>query len=866
MKKYNYYAKLVGFSVLAAVAAHAFFLYQLGQGGLMAGPNDGLSQMAPFRSMLYQQFTEGNLFYSFIYGLGGSTFTQLAYYYGINAFFYITTIAVYSLELLSIVKEPNVQFWLQATVFISIVRMTIVLVISTCLFRYMKMNAVPAFTGALLYAACVMYFRHVTYWEFFGDAFLWLPLLVLGVEKVIREQKPWWLITAMAVSLFDNFYFAFTNFCFIGMYAGLRLFIRLTVEEAKPMIQLKQYAKAILLGFGIGSVGFVPAVWGLFHNFRPGYDHDIPLLDNTSNILFDSHLYLLPAIFVLFVFISPLYRNNVFRLFTFLALLFTFLHFVPLAASFFNGMSAPQHRFEYVGFFSIGGAVAAGLHHFHRLDYRELIPATVLMVYCYVAFYVHDESLSLEDTLPMLAAGAAAGVLLLTVGAVRNRLVWKCLIVFLLLSHLIMVNQFQVEKLYEGGEVKESTKDYVASSDYYSEEQKRLIDDVIASDKDVLPRIEWKTDGRNNTPLIQGFPGTSVYSSILNKELLYFYYYDLEIDMKRESVSRLSGFGDRANLYSLFGGKYIMFEKNEKKNIPYGFTEYMESEHYMVYRNRNSLPFVRTSNRIYTESALADASVLDREHAMLNGIVLADENEQHQSAELDTEQNVIDRAKIRPVDASYDGNQLNVTGKTGGIDIYPDNQGRSDIEDYYLSFYLLNNDKHAPLYPLHVNEYKTSRKSRQSIYRTKVDHITIRVPQEEVISLRVPKGSYSLKNIELFKEDYQELKRADKQKGVNAEVELKGNKIEISFENKRGDRYMTVPVPYEKGWRVYINGEKQEIDKTNYAFLGTKIQPGHNNIRMVYYPPYFGLTVAVALVSLILTGCWNWKRRKKQDG
>ncbi|SDL81442.1 YfhO family protein [Sediminibacillus halophilus] len=862
MRNYNYFAKLIAFSVVAAIAAHGFFLYQWGQGGLMAGPNDGLSQMAPFRSMLYQQFTDGNLFYSYIYGLGGSTFTQLAYYYGINIFFYITTAAVYGLELLSLVKEPNVLFWAQATVFISVIRLSIVLILTTCLFRYMQLKAVPAFIGALLYGSCVMYFRHVTYWEFFSDAFLWLPLLVFGVEKVIREQKPGWLIMAVAVSLFDNFYFAFINFCFIGLYICLRWAIRLTPEEPKQKVQIRQFSLAVLLGFGIGSVGFVPAVWGLFHNYRPDYEHYIPLLDNTSNILYDSHLYLLPAIFVLFVFVFPLYRIRVFRLFALMAILFTFLHFVPLAASFFNGMSAPQHRFEYLGFFSIGGTVAAGLQHLNRLDYRVLIPSAVLMVYSYIAFYVMDDSLSLKEMLPFIIVCTAIGVLLLSVTAARFRVVMPWLVGFILLSHFVTVNQFQHDKLYEAGRVKESTKAYVESNDYFSKEQQNLIDHVLASDDTVLPRVEWKTDGRNNTPLIQSFPGTSVYSSILNKELLFFYYYDLQIDMKRESVSRYSGFGDRANLHSLFGGNYIMYEKNKEKNIPYGFTEYMESDHYVVYQNRNTLPFVRTSDNIYTEEALSDASVLDREHAMLDGIIL--EQSSQQSAEINTVPNLIEQTTIEPIDATYTDGQLNVSGETGGIDIHTNQIGGS-YEDFYVSFYLLNNDKHASLFPLHVNDFKTSRKSRQSIYRTKVNEMTVRIPREEVISLRVPEGSYTLENISLYGEDYQELEEAAGNTQNNAQVDIDGNKIEISIDNENRDRYLTVPIPFEKGWHVYINGEKQKIRKANYAFLGTRIKPGHNEIKMVYYPPYFGITITLAMLSAGVSAFWIlWRRNKRK--
>ncbi|SDJ76846.1 YfhO family protein [Sediminibacillus albus] len=855
--------KLILISFLFAVLAHGFFLYQWWQGVYMAGPNDGLSQMLPFRSMLYDQLTKGNLFYSYIYGLGGSTFTQLAYYYGINVYFFMNVLVVYVLELLAIIPKPDVLFWAQAAIFISIVRLTLILVITTLTFRYMKLTSYYAFIGAVLYGSSVMYFRHVTYWEFFGDAFLWLPLLVLGTEKIMREQRPGWFIAAVAIALIDNFYFAFISFCFIAIYIVLRWFLPLVETEAAKVTQLKIFAAAGLLGFGIGSIGFIPSVWGLFHNHRPAYDQYVPLLDATSNILYNSRLFIIPAIFVLLLFVFSFYKDRLFRLFALLAVLFSILHFVPLAASFFNGMSAPQHRFEYLGFFAIGGTVAAGLQQFRKTDIRELLPAAVLTFYCYAAFYLLDPKVDFHKPLPLLMI-AGAGVIIFAALAsvtISRKTGFTCLVLGVLVSHLLLVNQFQHDKLFLAGDVNTTTKEYILSENYYSQEQRSLINEVLEEDDSTLARLEWKTDGRNNTPIIQEFPGLSVYSSILNEELLFFYYHDLEIDMKRESVSRYSGFGDRANLHSILGGKYIMYEKQKEKNIPYGFERFMDNENYVVYRNNNSLPFVRTASLVYSEEYLEGKTVLGREHAMLQGIILKEPSEQ--SAGIHPVKNLLDEAEIKPVNASYQANQLEVTGKSGGLDIKPRNP-QAPVKDYYLSFYLKNNDKHAPLFPLHVNDFRTSRKSRESIYRTNVNQITIRVPENEVISLRVPEGSYTLKNIDLYAEDYQLLEQAASKDQPQADTDINGNKISIHLNNMKNDHYLTIPVPYEKGWRVYVNGERRSVEKANYAFLGTSIEPGKNDITFVYYPPYIRTTAIIALLSAALAFVWLFRRKIKK--
>ena len=110
----------------------------------------------------------------------------------------------------------------------------------------------------------------------------------------------------------------------------------------------------------------------------------------------------------------------------------------------------------------------------------------------------------------------------------------------------------------------------------------------------------------NNTPIIYGFNGFSVYSSILNRNLLSFYWNDLRIDMGRESVSRYATLGNRANLYSLLYGKYYMTEKQTRPACRTG-SKIMESSHYAVYQNQYMLPFVRTADRVYNEGGLKSA-------------------------------------------------------------------------------------------------------------------------------------------------------------------------------------------------------------------------------------------------------------------
>ncbi|WP_433742297.1 YfhO family protein [Falsibacillus pallidus] len=826
-------------SIGLSILTHAFFLYQTVNGSYMAGPHDGLSQMIPFRKLIYDQFSKGNFFYSYHFGLGGGTY-QLAYYYANNIFYFFVFGFVFLLEKLRVIGSPDTLFWANATLYISIVRLSLVFIITTYVFRYMKIRMPHAFMAAFLYGGSIMYFRHAAYWEFFSDAFLWLPLFLLGIEKIFREQKQRFLITAVALSMFDNFYFAYIHFLFMGIYILVRWLNPRTKDERK---NVKQFAISILLGAGISSVSFVPAVYGFLHNFRPAYHDPIPFIDLRQNVLLGDKTIWLPVIFVPLLLISVLYKNHSFRVFAITGVLFATFHYVPFMASVFNGFSAPQYRFEYIISFCAAGAIAAGLQDLFEMTDRSLKKAFILalIIYC-TAFVIHPTGLKLA----LLVVSIILLVLFYILIKKKNPAhIWG----FLLVTNLIIVNVFQYG-LYQYGGVKLSTKDYMTSRHYNSLEQRNLIHAAMQNEKSETTRLDWIIDDRNNTPIVEDYNGMSAYSSILNKNILFFYYKDLQIDMKRESVSRYNSLGDRANLYSLLRGKYLMYQKGMEKNIPFGFTPYMKSKNYIIYRNENILPFVRTTSKIYSAEYLRKLPMIDREHAMLDGVVLNIPTEKQLNA-LNRSKDLIKQTEMEPYQGTYHKGQLHVESTNGGLDIKLKKLPK-DAKDLYLSFYLKNNSKTAPLFPLTVNEFETTRKSRTSIYRTTFDHLTVRIPSDQTIRIRMPKGSYTLKDFHLFSENYHFLKQAEKKK-PDTSVQENKNQIKIRLKNTVGDSMMILPIPYEKGWEAKVNGRKQEVLKVNYAFIGVPIKPGENSIKLQFYPPFFRTALIISIVSFLIS-------------
>lgn len=858
-------------SFLVAFLAHLFFLTEWFEGRYMTGIGDGLSQMLPFKKLLYDAYTSGNFFYSNQFGMGGGTYSQLGYYFSTSIVFLVTVATTFFLERFSLIQSPDLFYFADAILVISIIRMSLIISVTTLFFRYLNIRAIPAFIGALFYGTSVIYFRHVTYWEFFADAMLWLPLLLFGIEKIIKEKKATWFIIALSINLFDNFYFSYINFLLAGLYIVCRWVHKLGPEETNKIDQVKMYLLSGLAGFGISAVSFIPAVYGYLNNHRIPYEDPIPFFGLPDNLLLDGRIVVLPAFVILCLFMTHLYKNAHFKLFASLTILSVVLHFSPIAASIFNGFSAPQYRWEYFLSFVGGGVAATGLQYIHKISKRQVAIsiASTLAVYV-ISYMVHKVVFSYMNRVFSLfnpqvgylaLAASITSILFFFYGRSKTKKALAILITGLIVTSIYTSNLYQMIKLPQAGSSKEVSRDLMLSNEYNGSDQLKLIKQIKEQEPDPFYRIDWMIETRNNTPIVQDFNGFSVYSSILNKYLLYYYLYDLEIDMGRESVSRYSTLGDRANLYSILQGKYYITEK-EDHAIPYQFDKIFSSGDYVAYKNGNILPFLRPTSIAFNRSDFLDASPISKERAMIEGIILEPNDIKGKSTSIPESVNRMNDVDILTAGARYMDNHLTVNDEIGGIDLIVNDPSDKE-KDYYVSFNLhrLDQDKG---YDLSVNEYRTSRKKNTSIYKTGVEKVTIRVAGDERVTIRLPKGQYQLSDLELYEEDYNLLHAVKIKSDLmnNIPINWTGNKIKISYDNELNEDYATIPVPFEKGWTVRINGQKTDLIQANFAFIGFLLQDGENDIELTYYPPYFFISLFITFLSLILVLILLVKHRK----
>ncbi len=90
-----------------------------------------------------------------------------------------------------------------------------------------------------------------------------------------------------------------------------------------------------------------------------------------------------------------------------------------------------------------------------------------------------------------------------------------------------------------------------------------------------------------------------------------------------------------------------------------------------------------------------------------------------------------------------------------------------------------------------------------------------------------------------------------------------GMSCTTSYDN---DTWIYFSVPYDEGWRAYVDGQETEIVYTG-AMMMIKVPSGDHSVTFTYKTPYYSLGLAVSVVSLLIfVGVCFWYWRRKANG
>ena len=178
--------------------------------------------------------------------LGADTITSDGYYIMFSPFFFLLLIFP--------------RTWIPAMLgMISVLRIVLAGVFFRLYLKKLGCKELFAQIGALAFSCC----GWMAYYQWFNnflDILVFFPCILLGIEYIIQNKRPWILIMSLGLLGIDNFFFFPATCIMMAIYALFRFFQRIKLNTAKDNFMI----------IGIGALAFLLAVMLSLVVFLPG--------------------------------------------------------------------------------------------------------------------------------------------------------------------------------------------------------------------------------------------------------------------------------------------------------------------------------------------------------------------------------------------------------------------------------------------------------------------------------------------------------------------------------------------------------------------------------------------------------------------
>ena len=158
-----------------------------------------------------------------------------------------------------------------------------------------------------------------------------------------------------------------------------------------------------------------------------------------------------------------------------------------------------------------------------------------------------------------------------------------------------------------------------------------------------------------------------------------------------------------------------------------------------------------------------------------------------------------------------------------------------------------------------INGMKNTLSKKHSVYPNGNKHFTYILSRKELkqFDVTLSKGKYKISNIRVYTCDMGAFKRS-----VTKVNEMRSDAVFKGQVNVKKDGYLVTSYPYEKGYEIYMDGKKQDVEIVNKAFVGCKIKKGSHTITIQFHAPLKKLGLCISILSIMIGGLWIWKKSK----
>jgi len=814
---------------------------------------DMYHQYVPFLSELQSKLQNGDsLFYTWN-GAAGSNFWNLMAYYCASP-----------LNLLLAVFPA--KYIMEATAFILLIKIGLTGSFMTIYLRYTdnKCNMLTvAFASLYALSSYVMGYYWCIMWM---DAVMLLPLIMLGLNRLIDDGRFVLYTATLALTVFCNYYMAIMVCIFIMFYYPVLYFLK--VRKGGTLKCVKTTGKAVgfsLLGVVMAAVMLLPTYISMQDTFY--ISADMPekwavysdVLDVLNQVLPNAQLTyrdglpnlycgLIVVILLIFYFMSkttPLREkalNTGFLAFMFLSLNLNKLDFM------WHGFHFPNQlpfRYTFVICFILIGIAYKTFSKIDEVKIQTLWRVLAIgAAYLIFAQKIFDKNI---DNMPLFVYGGIAWlalyiiVMILYRKGTLYRTSFYLLIVVLIFAELTANTCTSFDKVGNSSRVTyfENWEDVSALAEYTNEE---------------FVRAEMDDTYILNCPAFYQYKGVSQFSSSINS--------NTTAIMEKIGVEGEPG-KNRFNYNltnpvtnAMLNVKYIITKNLEMKDRD--FKEIKVQNHSVLYENKYPLSVgymvddaVRTWN--YDN---------DNPYIVLEDYLRATAGKENSDV-------------FQPIDeAEISTSNVDVTSEGGGhytALLHETNKKSKVVLEYESTktqnYYVFVESPYANTIIVNKGDTKDDIEIRDDcgsivnigeIPAGKTFRVIIDYQKGKIGNIRC---HVSRLNYDTWEKAYNILSS-----NMMEVTEWSDNHIKGTVDVKE-DGILVTSIPYEKGWKLEVDGYERSITElTGGSFISVALAEGEHEIYLKFTPPGFAAGIAISAGSIILLAVLEFIRRKKLSG
>ena len=882
---------------------------------------DGLKQyiviLKYFRDLIIQLIRTGQLStFTWSLGFGFNMFGNLAYYIFGDFFSYFSIL----------VPTSQIENLYSVLIF---VRLYFVGIAFLYFCKHRNMNTTSSIVGALMYTFSTFALYVAVRHPYFINAMIIFPLVMVGIERLILENKKIFYIVTIALLFIINFYFAYMIAIIVAIYGITLTIYTYKKDGAKKVIaKLAQILVYSLIGIMISAIILLPTIVEFLNSERSGTDEIYPYKISYYRDFLSSLVDLgsggywkywgVQSIILITLPIFVRKRKQDYPIFILTIILLVALLIAPIG-SILCGFSYPNNRWTFIMAFIFSFITTMFINDGSKLEKRDLIAVVLFAIFYLLVNWIFDVSINAQVSAQLVIAII---ILLFIMSKEKLNSFFKRINLYDIgLVCIICIGI--LSSIYYRYEIDDDTLEYV--SDFIDSES---LNDLINTSNDKIEDFDEAIEyiqgidsgfyciskypySYENVSLVKEYRSIGIYYSIIPD-----YYSKLSLDLQNiqyEVNFGLKEFNYRTKITTLLGEKYYI--TNDEGILPYGYKKLEDYEGTSsVYVNQYSLSFATLYTDYITEEEYEEMTPLEKESSLLKAAVLENEKIEETTLEYNDEtqqeiENIISEVDYTITDEYEilnDDNTATITDtsentieieidtiENSELYLYIDNiefmpytkdeivslklgqnyteEKEKEVEDKY-KYYRMNYNYsiiatfNDITYKKEVEDYTCSP------YYFENNEMLVNLGYYDEISGTVilsfsELGTYDLSSIQIlavsmegYEEDIENLNES------NFEVIDYGNGYINGTANPATDGVLQFSTIYNKGWTIYVDGEKVETMSVNEYFLGINITSGEHTIYMEYSTPYLKIGAVISLIGIILFIGIIIHTKRKQKG